>query len=129
MKKEQIEQLIRACKYEPELRDIFWERVAYWWFFTDLNEIWLVIQPIQETKENCYNSEIVQFQIIDWAENHTRLEIKWFMDIISMFLESKLKNFSWFETLAVWDLWDEIILQNNKNRYVFSKRFNFYFPN
>lgn len=125
MKKEQIEKLIEAIKSDPNLSQIFGDRVAYSWFFVDLDEIWLVITPLYETKDSCYSIEMVQIQIIDGKDNHTRLQIKWFMDEIENFLNSKLKNFAWFETLAVWDVGDEAMLENNKKRYVFTKRFNF----
>lgn len=125
MKKEQIEQLINAIKNDTELSNIFWDRVAYWWFWTDLDEIWLVITPIFETEDACYSIEMVQFQIIDGKTPNTRLKLKWYMDKIEDFLNSQLKDFEWFKTLAVKDTWEETVLQDNKSRYIFTKRFNF----
>jgi len=125
MRKEQIEQLINAIKYESNLNAIFWDRVAYWWFWTDLDDIWLVITPIFETEDACYSIEMVQFQIIDGKTPNTRLKLKWYMDKVEDFLNSQLKDFEWFKTLAVKDTWEETVLQDNKSRYVFTKRFNF----
>jgi hypothetical protein len=49
--------------------------------------------------------------------------MKWYMDEVDSFMNSRLKNFEWFQTLFVGDNWDEKLLKNNKERFVFTKRY------
>ncbi len=128
MKSEKIEALIRAFKKNSDITLIFWENIAYSSFFKDLDNIWLILEPIYEKKKDCYKNSLLQVKIIDSKIWNTRMQLKKYMEMVEDFLTSKLKNFGWeFETLAVVPTWDEVILKNEKSRLVFVKRFNFYY--
>ena len=127
MKTEKIKKIINALKQDSDIFSLFWDRIAYSAFFCDLEEKGLLIQPLFNKKKDCYTETIVQFQIIDGKIPTSRIKLREEMEILENFLNSRLKNFAWFETIAVESEWDEVILQNNKNRLVFVKRFNFYF--
>lgn len=127
MKSEKIKLLIKALKENNDINIIFGENIAYSSFFKDLEQKGLLIQPIFTKKVDCYTNSLVQIQIIDWKDSSTRMQIKEDMEVVEKFLVSKLKDFSWFETLIVRASWDEVILKNNKDRIVFTKRFEFYY--
>lgn len=127
MKSEKIKLLIKALKENNDINIIFGENIAYSSFFRDLEQKGLLIQPIFTKKIDCYTNSLVQIQIIDWKDSSTRMQIKEDMEVVEKFLVSKLKDFSWFETLIVRASWDEVILKNNKDRIVFTKRFDFYY--
>lgn len=127
MKSEKIKLLIKAFKENNDINTIFWENIAYSSFFKDLEQKGLLIQPIFTKKVDCYTNSLVQIQIIDWKDSSTRMQIKEDMEVVEKFLVSKLKDFSWFETLIVRASWDEVILKNNKDRIIFTKRFDFYY--
>ena len=127
MKSEKIKLLIKALKENNDINIIFGENIAYSSFFKDLEQKGLLIQPIFTKKVDCYTNSLVQIQIIDWKDSSTRMQIKEDMEVVEKFLVSKLKVFSWFETLTVRAFWDEVILKNNKDRIVFTKRFDFYY--
>lgn len=127
MKSEKIKLLIKALKENNDINIIFGENIAYSSFFRDLEQKGLLIQPIFTKKVDCYTNSLVQIQIIDWKDSSTRMQIKEDMEVVEKFLVSKLKVFSWFETLTVRASWDEVILKNNKDRIVFTKRFDFYY--
>ena len=127
MKSEKIKLLIKALKENNDINIIFGENIAYSSFFKDLEQKVLLIQPIFTKKVYCYKNSLVQIQIIDWKDSSTRMQIKEDMEVVENFLVSKLKVFSWFETLTVRASWDEVILKNNKDRIVFNKRFDFYY--
>lgn len=127
MKSEKIKLLIKALKENNDINIIFGENIAYSSFFKDLEQKGLLIQPIFTKKVDCYTNSLVQIQIIDWKDSSTRMQIKEDMEVVENFLVSKLKVFSWFETLTVRASWDEVILKNNKDRIVFNKRFDFYY--
>ena len=127
MKREKIKLLIKALKENNDINIIFGENIAYSSFFRDLEQKGLLIQPIFTKKIDCYTNSLVQIQIIDWKDSSTRMQIKEDMEVVEKFLVSKLKDFSWFETLIVRASWDEVILKNNKDRIVFTKRFDFYY--
>ena len=127
MKSEKIKLLIKALKENNDINIMFGENIAYSSFFRDLEQKGLLIQPIFTKKIDCYTNSLVQIQIIDWKDSSTRMQIKEDMEVVEKFLVSKLKDFSWFETLIVRASWDEVILKNNKDRIVFTKRFDFYY--
>ena len=127
MKSEKIKLLIKALKENNDINIIFGENIAYSSFFKDLEQKGLLIQPIFTKKVDCYTNTLIQIQIIDWKDSSTRMQIKEDMEVVEKFLVSKLKVFSWFETLTVRASWDEVILKNNKDRIVFTKRFEFYY--
>ena len=127
MKSEKIKLLIKALKENNDINILFGANIAYSSFFRDLEQKGLLIQPIFTKKIDCYTNSLVQIQIIDWKDSSTRMQIKEDMEVVEKFLVSKLKDFSWFETLIVRASWDEVILKNNKDRIVFTKRFDFYY--
>ncbi|ATU04907.1 hypothetical protein BKN14_00415 [Candidatus Gracilibacteria bacterium HOT-871] len=127
MKSEKIKLLIKALKENNDINIIFGENIAYSSFFRDLEQKGLLIQPIFTKKIDCYTNSLVQIQIIDGKDSSTRMQIKEDMEVVEKFLVSKLKDFSGFETLIVRASGDEVILKNNKDRIVFTKRFDFYY--
>ncbi len=128
MKKENIEKLIEAIKQDSELLSIFWDRINYHSFFWDLDGIWLIIYPFWWIEDDCIiTDELVQIQIIDWITASTSLQMKWYMEKVEKFLNSKIKSFDWFNTFRINSTWDEIMLKNNKERFVFTKRFLFFY--
>lgn len=128
MKKENIEKLIEAIKQDSELLSIFWDRINYHSFFWDLDRIWLIIYPFWWIEDDCIiTDELVQIQIIDWKTASKALQMKWYMDKVEIFLNSKLKSFDWFNTFRINSTWDEVMLKNNKERFVFTKRFLFFY--
>ncbi len=126
MIKSQIESLIQSFKDDSEMSWIFWERISYESFFTDLEDIWLLIQPLSNKPLACRSKELIQIQIIDKKDASTTLDMKWYMDKVDNFLNGKLKNFSWLDVIEVHDNWDERLLKNNKERWVFTKRYILY---
>ncbi len=126
MTREQIENLIQSFKDDAEMSSIFWERVSYESFFTDLEDIWLLIQPLSNKPLACRSKELLQVQIVDKKDASTALDMKWYMDKVDNFINGKLKAFAWLKVVEAHDTWDEKLLKNNKERWVFTKRYILY---
>lgn len=128
MQKIHIEKLIEAIKQDTELSAIFWDRVSYHSFYWDLEDIWLIIYPFGWIEDDSIiTDELVQIQIIDWKTASTPLKMKWYMEKIESFLNSRIKDFEIFHTFRINSTWDEVLLKNNKERFVFTKRFLFFY--
>lgn len=128
MKQEQIEKIIESIKSDAELLSLFWENVSYHSFYSDLDWLGLLVFPFWNADDECkINEELVQIQIIDKKGWSTNLQMKWYMDKVESFLNSKMKNLSWFETFRINFTWDEVLLKNNKERWIMTKRFLFYY--
>lgn len=128
MKKDDLENLINSIKSDTTLSGIFWENVAYHSFYSDLDSMWLLIYPFWWfTDDLIINQEIVQFQIIDNIDWSTTMEMKSYIESLTNFLEWYINNLSWFETCRIVGNFDEVLLKNNKERWVMTKRFTFYY--
>jgi len=128
MNKQQIESIINSIKSDSELSTLFNDRVSYHSFYEDLEGVGLLIYPFWTADDSCkINEELVQVQILDKKEWSTALQMKSYMEKVENFLNSKMKNLSWFETLRINFTWDEALLKNNKERFVMTKRFLFYY--
>ena len=125
MTKSEIENLIIWLKANSNLFALYWNRVAFNSFELDQDELWLLVQPMNTFPYKCLKDELVQFQIIDKKSKSTSLQMQNYLDITKQNIIWALKTFNWFETVLIWDTWDQKLLKNNKERFVYTFRLTF----